>query len=178
MMNQLATQTVSSRFNSNFIGGIDYLSLNYNEVKCLEMALYFLSEQLNHPSPHCLFSRLRGYHVRNLNYWLNKPDLRRQLRFDSTNDALWPVVSSEDAEWLALALEVGINEDTIFLMAADDANYERDMAAMHAEEDPNTYMLADLAYISNYVSFYNYYCDIASCRHELLIQLRTILNDD
>ncbi len=169
--------TLLSRKSVTPIGAIGYLSLNYNEVKCLEMVLYFLTEQLNGIPAHLIFTKLREYHVRNLSHWLNNANLKSSLRFDSKNSVMWPVVSLEDANWLVLALEVGIPEDTIISMAADDAHYERDMAMMYAETDED-YGLADEAFSHRYCAFQQYYGQIAQLECALLAKLRQILNDE
>ncbi len=158
------------------IGAIGYLSLNYNDVKCLEMAIYFLTEQLYTQRPHPFFTDLRDYHIRYLTHLLSNRNLRNQLRFDGTNKVMWPITCSEDAEWLALALEVGIMEDTIIAMAADDANYERDMATMYAETDKD-FRFAEESFNNHYRTFHQYYCQISHSKYELLTQLRQILNN-
>jgi len=168
-MEQLATQTLSSYFNWINTGVINTLSLNHNEVKCLDMALQFLHKQLNQAKKHFYFTELRDYRLNYISRWLHNPRLKSQLRFDGQNSADWAVMDREDVEWLALALEVGINEDTIITMAADEANYECDMAAMYGDASD---------FNSHYIAFYRYYCQIAELRHPLLMKLRHILNDD
>ena len=166
-MNNLAIQTSMLSYTPTF-GVIDKLSLSINEVKCLDMALQFLREQLNQPKKHIYFTDLRDYRLNYISQWLHNPKLKSQLRFDGKNRVDWAVMDSEDIEWLALALEVGINEDTIITMAADEANYECDMADMYGD-------VSD--FNSHYIAFYRYYCQIAELRHPLLMKLRRILND-
>lgn len=178
-MNQLAILPSTERCPVHFtqaIGALGYLSLNYNEVKCLEMAIYFLSSQLNNQNPHPFFTDLRNHHIRYLTEWLDNADLRKHLRFDSTNKVMWAITCSEDTEWLILALEVGLTEDTIIAMAADDANYEKDIEIGYAETD-DEFRLAEASFYTRYRAFHQYYYQISYSKYELLAQLRQILND-
>ena len=150
------------------LGVIAGLSLNAKEVKCLEMALYFLSEQLNKSIPDLRFVNFPEYRLRYINDWMNSSRLKSQLRSDGSNSAVWGVMDMEDIKWLALALEVGITEEVIISMAADDANYERDMALMYEE---------DIDLNGQYYAFHNYYCSIAQLQPRLLQKLKYILNN-
>jgi hypothetical protein len=167
MMNQVAIR-LSTKSYPPMTGAIGYLSLNYHEVKALEMALYFLTEQVSKTKRHAFFADLRDYHLRYISDWLNNATLRSQLRFDGKNSVAWAVMSAEDIEWLLLALEVGMTEETIISMASDEANYEQDMAMMYSE------MSSD--FMSHYRAFHQYYCQMAQLRPALLTQLRQMLN--
>ena len=150
------------------LGVLAGLSLNAKEVKCLEMALYFLSEQLNKSIPDLRFVNFPEYRLRYINDWMNSSRLKSQLRSDGSNSAVWGVMDMEDIKWLALALEVGITEEVIISMAADDANYERDMAIMYE---------GDIDLNCQYHAFHNYYCSIARLKFALLLKLKNILNN-
>lgn len=153
---------------SPILGMIDELLVNANEVKCLEMALYFLSEQLKKSKPDLRFQHFRDYRFRYMGDWINNSRLKNQLRSDGLNSVVWIVTDMEDIKWLILALEVGITEDVIISMAADDANYDRDMAVMYGD---------DIDLNSHYYDFHNYYCSIARLKSALLIKLQNILNN-
>ncbi len=175
-MSLLGLQETSKLINYSLFEGIGRIDINYHEVKCLEMAMYFLSEQLNLATSHKLFVDLRDYHVRNINHWLNNTQMRQSLYFDGSNTVRWPIVSSEDAVWLMLALTVGITEATIASMAMDDAYYGRDMVTMTAKTTEE-FAYADLVFNDHYRDFHDYYCQIATCREILLNKFQKILNN-
>ena len=159
------------------IRGLGLLDINYHELKCLEMGLYFLTSQLNQQKRHRCFTALRDYHVRNIQHWLSNQSLKSVLRFDATNSVLWPVISSEDAFWLIAALKVGIHEEeTIIAMASDDAAFERDMAIKYADTDED-FTLADSGFYESLRAFHNYYCLMAKCRNSLVDKLKAIVMD-
>lgn len=166
-MNNVAIQ-VSTLNCASTLGIIAELSVNANEVKCLEMALYFLTEQLNKSKSDFRFHDLRDYRLRYISNWINSSRLKNQLRSDGLNTVIWAVMDIEDIKWLALALEVGITEEVIISMAADDANYERDMAVMYED---------DIDLNGQYHAFHNYYCSIARLKTGLLVKLKNILNN-
>ena len=164
-MNNVAIQLSTLNYAST-LGVIAELSVNANEVKCLEMALFFLTVQLNKSD--FQFHDLRDYRLRYISNWINSSRLKNQLRSDGLNTVIWAVMDIEDIKWLALALEVGITEDVIISMAADDANYERDMAVMYED---------DIDLNGQYQAFHNYYCSIARLKSGLLLKLKNILNN-
>lgn len=164
-MSQLATQTVISHFNNTVVGAIGYLFLNYDEFKCLDVARQFLTGQLNQSNQHPCFAGLSQYRLDYIDDWLHDPKLKSQLRFDGKNKVRWAVIDEAVVNWLALALEVGFSEDAIITMAADEAHYECDMAAMYGD---------DSNFNSHYRAFYQYYCRIAKLRYPLLRKLRAI----
>ncbi len=155
----------------SYLGSIE---LNYHEVQCLEMALYFLKSQVINDQSHKLFADLRKHHIDHLSDWLHNNLWRSELRFDGMNTMSCSIESLEDAKWLALACEKGINEDTIFAMAADDANYEMDMAREYAEKEYNDELYHD-ACSSSYRAFYNRYCEIARLKPVLASKFRNLL---
>lgn len=157
------------------LGAVDYIDLNYHEVQCLEMALYFLTSQVVATRPHHLFTALRKYHIDHLNDWLHNNMWRSELRFDAENSVQCPVESLDDAKWFALACEIGINEDTIISMAADEANYELDMAMMYDEKRSDEASYNDVFH-NNYRAFHMHYCNIAKLKEKLAAKFRQILN--
>lgn len=165
-MRNLSVQTSTLNYVQT-LGVVGKLSVNANEVKCLEMALYFLAEQLNKPKSDLRFLSFCNYRFRYISDWINSSRLKIQLRSDGLNNAVWAVMDVEDIKWLALALEVGITEDVIISMAADDANYDRDMAVMYGD---------DIDLNGHYHAFHNYYCSIARLKHGLLLKLKNILD--
>jgi hypothetical protein len=166
IMRNLAVQA-STLSHVQTLGVIGKLSVNANEVKCLEMALYFLADQLNNPKSDFRFHNFCDYRFRYISNWINNSRLKIQLRSDGLNSAVWAVMDVEDIQWLALALEVGITEDVIISMAADDANYDRDMAIIYGD---------DIDLNGHYHDFHNYYCSIARLKYGLLVKLQNILN--
>ena len=159
------------------IRGLGLLAINYHELKCLEMGLYFLKDQLTQKKRHRCFAALRDYHVRNIEQRLSNQSLQSVLRFDGTNSVLWPVVSSEDTFWLMAALKVGIyEEETIIAMASDDAAFERDMAIQYADTNEDV-TLAESMFYESIRAFHDYYCHIAKCRDSLIKKLKAIVMD-
>ncbi len=175
-MRSLAIQeTVSSHVNYDHFAK-PHILLNYTEFKCLEMALYFLTEQCYSKSPHFVFTQLKDQHLRSLSRWLNQAKLKKPWRFNHQAEVAWPIDQEhqEDLTWLALALEVGMTDDTILLLAADEANYARDMALQYAETDEE-YDAADDAFYLHYQEFRHYYREIAQSGSQLLAKFRDIL---
>lgn len=162
------TQAACSPVIPALYGVIDRLSLNYKELRCLEMALYFLTTQLNQPKQQNDFNGLRHYRLNYINAWLHNIQYRSQLRFDSTNRVDWAVMDIEDIRWLALALELGIFEDIVIALSTDDAHYECDMATVYGDKSDFT---------EQFRSFYHYYCQIARLRQSLLTKLKHILDN-
>ncbi len=175
-MSRVVIQESVQQFYPSVFEGLGRIELNYHELQCLHLAIYYLKLQLSKSQCHSPWTNLRDYHTRNIEHWLNRSGLKRELRFDGNNSVAWPVLSSEDVEWLLLALEVGINEDTIVDMSADEANYDRDMALMHVE-DEKACALADTACSERFCSLVDYYCQIANCSNTLLSKLRQVMND-
>lgn len=149
------------------------LYLNYNDVQCLDLAICYLIQQLQTPQPQHFFSELRDHHIRYLNGWLHNPKLSMQLYADNSNWVAWPVISLEDAKWLALALEFGINEETIAVMATDDAYYECDMIMM----DDQTDYIDPAVFEDHYQKCQQIYRKIAQAKTTLLADLQQILTD-
>lgn len=166
-MNSFAVQT-SKSIRSPVLGVIDWISLNVNEVKCLEMALYFLTEQLNKTKQNLQFLNFRDYQLRYMSDWIYDSRLKSQLRTDGLNTVVWPVMDIEDIKWFALALEFGITEEIVVSMASDDAHYDRDMAEMYGD---------DIDLNSHYYAFHRYYCSIARLKLQLLPKLKNILSN-
>lgn len=173
-MSRVAKQESVQQFYPTVFEGLGHIELNYNELQCLHLAVYYLKLQLLKSQCCSLWTNLRDYHARNIDHWLNGSGLKKELRFDGNNSVAWPVLSSEDIEWLLLALKVGINEDTITAMSADEANYDRDMALMHVE-DANAYTLANLACHERFWSLVDYYRQIADHKTKLLTKLQSVL---
>ena len=166
-MRSLASQeTVISNVNYNEFAKAS-ISLNHTELKCLEMVFYFLTEQCYSKNPHFVFTQFKDQHLRSLHRWLNHPTLKKlkkQLRFDHQVEVALPMDPdhSKDLIWLALALEVGMTDDTVLLMAADEANYARDMELQYAETDEDC-KAADEVFYLHYKELRHYYSEIAKC---------------
>jgi hypothetical protein len=149
------------------------ISLNHMELKCLEMAFYFLTEQCYSKNPHFVFTQFKDQHLRSLHRWFNHSKLKKlkvQLRFNDRMQLEWPINTKDDFTWLLLALEVGMTGDTVLLMAADEANYARDMELQYAETDED----CDVFYL-HYRELRHYYSEIAQCSSQLLAKFRDIL---
>ena len=178
-MRSLAIQeTVSSNVNYDDIATTG-ISLNHMECKCLEMAFYFLTEQCYSKNPHFVFTQFKDQHLRSLHRWFNHSKLKKlkkQLRFNPQVEVAWPMDPdhSKDLIWLALALEVCMTDDTVLLMAADEANYARDMELQYAETDEDFDAADDVFYL-HYQELRHYYTEIAKCSSELLAKFRDIL---
>lgn len=172
-MELLATHTTAKNYHPHW-DAMNTILLNHEEVKCLEMALYFLTEQLQAQTPHFVFTEFRNYHLVCLNHWLNQAKCKKQLRFGSQCQVSWPIYDLRGIQWLALALEVGISEETIIAMAVDEANYQRDMAMRYAETDDD-YCAADEAFYRHFQVFQQYYSRIAQSSQGLLAKFQQIL---
>ena len=86
------------------------------------------------------------------------------------------MASIEDAKWLLLALEFGINRNTIIEIAVDKANYKRDMIMQYANTEKE-YSLANLVFYRNYRALHDYYDRIADYKEKLLVKIKNILNE-
>lgn len=136
---------------------LGYLSLNFSELKCLEIALHFLTEQLGNVVPHLALVNLRQHHVDYLQMRLKR--LLSKCRGDSEtqSEQKWQISSLEDIEWLDLALAFGICWETVISMAKDAANYEYDMQHFATKFlDALSYdASSDAAYFSKHLHYYS-----------------------
>jgi len=146
---------------------MDTLSLKTDEWRCLEIALYFLEHQLSAPSRHAFFKDLSAEHVTVVRHFLKHLSLKDQIPNDF-------VASSNILSWLALALEVGITQDTLIMLSADEANVEQDMAFMDAKTEAD-YIHAKGVFYSFYRVAYRGYCHIAQTKPSVLKKLRQLL---
>ncbi len=162
---------------STILGAIGTLSLNAQEMKCLEIALYFLTEQLNQNPPPVCFLQLRNHHVQHLSQWLDDANLKMKRRsvVEGAPCIEQSISSFEDAEWLALAVQIGITWETIAAMATDAANYERDMKKMAAKTAYNSAGI-EAEFHRHVCDFHAQYSQATACKNELLAKLRQILN--
>jgi hypothetical protein len=154
-------------------GVIDYISLTSREVKCLDIALYFLSQQLYTASPHSLFIDYQEAHYHHLYRWLNHPALKVNLDFLIQESVLWPIMSTEDTPWLMLALEYGVIDQTLESLATDQALYECDMLRkeMMSLEESLSFVEKEKSFFSIYLKNYQ---KIAQVKDGLLAKLANI----
>lgn len=174
MLNQLFAGLTQSRLSPKTFA-IDYIELNYREIQCLEMALYFLQSQLLATRPHKPFHCLCKHHTDHLNNWLHDNSWRSQLCFDGKNSVQCPVEGLEDAKWFALACELGVTENTASSMAFDEANYKLDMIKVYGEDLQRDFV-EDEIFNHYYDEFHSHYAEIANHRHQLAKKFRQILN--
>lgn len=151
----------------------DLLTVNYYEAECLEMALSFLSEQVNKIVPDIDFIGLRLEHLQDLAYWFNSNIHKSYLRKDLDSHWTGWIHHAEQVKWLVLALEKGITEQTVMMMATDMANYEKDMWMMTAENAAEE-AEALPKYPVWYRNHYAIYQRAASYKDKLLVKLRRI----
>lgn len=167
---------LDNQFDYHPLGIIGSITINYADVQCLEMAYYYLQSKVNEPRQRFGLLTLSPDVLHNLDYWLKLSPYRDSLKLDGSNSVMWPFTSFFDVEWFLRGLKYGINEDTITAMAADQANYDIDMANLYAEDSEGCYSLADVAYNDSFRSAYQYYCDIATRKAGLIKQLHAILD--
>lgn len=154
----------------------DILSVNYYEAECLEMALSFLSEQVNKIVPDADFIGLRLEHLQDLGYWFNSNIRKSYLRNNLHSSWVGCIPHVELVKWLVLALEKGMTEQTVMMMATDMANYEKDMWMMSAKSaDEEAEALA--RYQVWYRNHYALYQRAASYKDKLLVKLKRILQE-
>lgn len=153
------------------------VSLNFNEIKCLEITLYFLTEQLYCRSRHAFFMQLQHCNVQYLEHWIisAKARLRTYMRAENTNSIDWPVTEPENTVWLISALEHGLKDSTIISMAVDEANYNSDMEKM-AAKTAHEYALADSIFDERFHTYHLYFSQFVSCGRGVAAKLRRVLN--
>lgn len=108
------------------------LSLTHDEIHCLEMALYFLDDQISSSSRHDDFILMRRDEVMLLNNELDTSTMKSFLHREKHYRIAWPISSLVNMEWVVLALEVGVNLKTLASMAKEHGHYARDMERMAA----------------------------------------------
>ncbi len=182
IMSHLSLQTLRPSLYLSVLGAVGYIELNYHELQCLEIALYFLKgkvnkiNRINKERPQDVFAELRQHHIHHLSDWLHDSAWREELRFDSKNTVACHVESLEDAKWFALACEWGLNEDTLISYAVDEANFNVDMANMDAhwrhDDESSRGALDHLA-----ADFFRHYCEVAKLGFHLAEKFKRILND-
>jgi len=146
---------------------VDALFVTIDEWHCLKIALYFLEHQLTAPYRHEFFKDLCAEHVTVVRQFLKHLSLENQARHEL-------VASSNTLSWLALALEVGITQETLIMLSADEANVEQDMAFMDAKTEAD-YIHAKGVFYSFYRVAYRGYCHIAQTKPSVLKKLRQLL---
>ena len=172
-MFQTALESAAGHTLPEVLGVLGQVSMNYCEVRCCDMALYYLSWQLSKAVPHPYFRSLKQSDIQYLDVWLHQAHKRNACRFDGTNEVSWEVKTLEYLPWLALALDVGINEETIRAMAIDDAHFEQDKDGAVDVDLTNDAPLEHDLYQMHYVQ----YCQSARYKAPLLSKIKAILNN-
>jgi len=164
----VSTQTHPSTWQPEPQVDVDTLFVTIEEWHCLKIALYFLEHQLTAPYRHEFFKDLREDHVAIVQHFLKHLSLKNQARHDSS------VASSNTLSWLALALEVGITQETLIMMSADAANIELDIALMTAKTEAD-YIRAKGVFYSFYRIAYRGHCHTVQSKPSVLKKLRQFL---
>lgn len=164
-------------------GVLTHITLNYHEVVCIELALVGLTENIRNKN---LPEALAGFSLAHLsaqlhylNYWLNQPTLKSQLRLDGKNSVLWPFTSSELVDWLLRICQSCISEGAILIASAEAASCEYTEFAEMYVDGVDSYSLADYLSYSNFSAFQCYYNDIvATCQDTLVRKLTALCGQD
>lgn len=169
------TTVINPILSSNFSveSAVDSVFLTYAELKCLEIALYFLGEQLCKAVPHPLFVSLCHYQVLHMYHQLEPLLLKRRLEPAEQQPLQQWVTSAEALEWLVRALEIGMTWETIAAMATDSANYQRDMLKMAAETGEEHWH-ADVVFERSLYMYHRQYSQFMSHASDLLNKLYDI----
>lgn len=165
-MEQLALQLPQySIYQPNY--PLKTILLSLNEIKCLEMAIVYLQAQLVKPDTTLLFQPLSETIVCEICDWLRDSHRMKLLHTADIEQTAWPLLRSNAIDWLIFALETGMTEDCLLTMAADQANFDYDMATLY-DSDEKQFSLAELAWHDNYRSHFDHY-------HSLLVHKPTLL---
>lgn len=151
------------------------LSLTHNEIHCLEMALYFLDDQISLSSRHDDFILMRRDEVMLLNEELDTATMKSFLHREKHHRIAWPISSLVNMEWVILALENGVNLKTLASMANEHGHYARDMERRSANS-LSDYARAEEMFHHYASHCYAKYSEALTCKPALIAAIRQQLS--
>lgn len=112
---------------------INHIHLTCQEARVIELALFFLSDELIHGSPRPHLFKYTGADIQRLSSWIHQRHSKLGMYLDDEVEMVMPKISREDVCLLILAVEYGVTLQFLEWYILEETNLEKEMAEDYCE---------------------------------------------
>lgn len=112
---------------------INNIRLTCQEARVIELALYFLSDELIHGSPRPHLHKYTGTDIQRLSLWIHQRHSKLGMYLNDEIEMVMPKICREDVCLLILAVEYGVTLPFLEWFILEEVNLEKEMAEDYRE---------------------------------------------